>query len=371
MNFLTIQNEIKRRAKNYASELGTSLKLAINSSYLNLWALENWWFSREEVRFDTVAKYTTGTVTVTKNSATVTGSGTTFTKAMEGRLFIRDNASKSYRILTFVSTTSLTLDTVYQDTTESEVSYGIYKDLYTPDDRIIKVLTAKQNKTPRRLRFVPKPVMDKFCPNPTSIGDPKNYSLYGKTTAAYYKTGTISITNGATAVTGSGTTFDSSMVGRVIKFGGDDIEYIVDSVANTTSLTLAKSFDGTTISGGTYEIGSAGIEQIQLYPIPEVAMGITLITIRRPLWLLADGDVPLLPEQWQKYIVEDAYVAVTRDRETDLTRIDKAEQDRDRILQGMFQYHYAEEDTVGMVQSSQNLVIEDDNAWAFREDDSL
>tara|TARA_Y100000310_G_scaffold260707_2_gene269788 strand:- start:5736 stop:6614 length:879 start_codon:yes stop_codon:yes gene_type:complete len=55
----------------------------------------------------TVADYSTGTITSTAGSRTITGSGTTFTSAMAGRWI--KVVGRWYEIQTFVSTTSLTL----------------------------------------------------------------------------------------------------------------------------------------------------------------------------------------------------------------------------------------------------------------------
>lgn len=69
-----------------------------------------------------VADYTTGTVGVTNASQTVTGSGTTWTTAMIGRWFVMNDPAQQgqgywYRISAVPSTTSLTLESAYVNTT--------------------------------------------------------------------------------------------------------------------------------------------------------------------------------------------------------------------------------------------------------------
>lgn len=71
-----------------------------------------------------VADYVTGTATFTNASATVTGSGTTYTNAMEGR-WILGGDGLWYRILTYTSGTAITLDTVYDGETEASVTTRI------------------------------------------------------------------------------------------------------------------------------------------------------------------------------------------------------------------------------------------------------
>jgi len=73
----------------------------------------------------TADDYTTGSVTVTNNDATVTGSGTTFTASMVGRWFKTDNDPTFYRVASFTSTTSIELETVWEGSTAAGASYTI------------------------------------------------------------------------------------------------------------------------------------------------------------------------------------------------------------------------------------------------------
>jgi len=65
----------------------------------------------------TAEDYTTGTVTVTNNSATVVGSGTTWTASMVGRWFKANSDQYWYRIASFTDTTHITLETVFEGST--------------------------------------------------------------------------------------------------------------------------------------------------------------------------------------------------------------------------------------------------------------
>lgn len=69
--------------------------------------------------------YTTGTVTVSKGSTTVTGSGTTFTTAMIGRYFRGATTGNWYRIKSFTSTTVITLETPFNEISLSGSTYTI------------------------------------------------------------------------------------------------------------------------------------------------------------------------------------------------------------------------------------------------------
>ena len=115
-----------------------------------------------------------------------------------------------------------------------------------------------------------------FYPTPASSTANAVTPVYKKSTKdlsiADYTTGTIvSITNGATALVGSGTTWTQAMVGRYIRITdsdtalkGDGQWYEIGSYSSATSIGLVKPYQGTTIAAGSaaYTIG-------QMPPYPE------------------------------------------------------------------------------------------------------
>lgn len=87
----------------------------------------------------TVADYTTGTVTATNNSTSITGSGTTWTTAMIGRWFTLNDATAQdqgqwYRIADVPATTTLTLETSYQGASVSDKTYRIGESPELPEE---------------------------------------------------------------------------------------------------------------------------------------------------------------------------------------------------------------------------------------------
>lgn len=73
-----------------------------------------------------------------------------------------------------------------------------------------------------------------------------------------YSDGTVSdLANGATTVTGSGTTFTAAMAGRYLKIDSDGVWYKITSFTSTTVVELDRNYQGTTISSGSeaYTIG--------------------------------------------------------------------------------------------------------------------
>lgn len=102
-----------------------------------------------------------------------------------------------------------------------------------------------------------------------------NYRLGVRDLAnADFTTGTVSITNGATAVTGIGTTFTAAMVGRYLQVTADGYWYKIATFTSTTSIGLEKTFQGTTVVAGPYTIGEMSVlpEDFQDLPIYYAAM---------------------------------------------------------------------------------------------------
>lgn len=69
-----------------------------------------------------------------------------------------------------------------------------------------------------------------------------------------YSTGTITVSNGDTTVTGSGTTWDVSMVGQSIHLRG--IYYVITAVNSTTELEIEAPYESFDLSGSIYSIAT-------------------------------------------------------------------------------------------------------------------
>lgn len=81
--------------------------------------------------------YIAGTVTLTEDDATVTGAGTAFTAAMEGRYLIPTTAGTDgqvYRVASYTNATSIELENNYAGETQAGVSYKIVEIPNLPED---------------------------------------------------------------------------------------------------------------------------------------------------------------------------------------------------------------------------------------------
>lgn len=86
-----------------------------------------------------VDDYSTGSITATNGSQTITGLGTTFTNAMVGRWFqVTDPTNTGqgylYRVTAVGSATSLTIETAYNGQTQATLSYRVCECPEFPDE---------------------------------------------------------------------------------------------------------------------------------------------------------------------------------------------------------------------------------------------
>jgi len=98
-------------------------------------------------------------------------------------------------------------------------------------------------------------------PTPASSDNPITIVYKARITdlsQADYTTGTISVTNGSSTITGAGTTFTSAMAGRWLNITaptGDGNWYEIGTYSSATSLSLVNQYQGSTASGVSYIIG--------------------------------------------------------------------------------------------------------------------
>lgn len=147
--------------------------------------------------------------------------------------------------------------------------------------------------------------------------------------ADFYNTGSVTVTNGSATVTGSGTSWDSTMVGRIFEvsqsgsgsYNPHPQTPLIASVESATSLTLADSWRETTAAAGSlYKIDPSGTRELLFVPTLTTAETLTLYYFRKPRKLRNDSDSPVeIPEEFHPYLYWDVRAKIlhgTEERET-------------------------------------------------------
>lgn len=122
------------------------------------------------------------------------------------------------------------------------------------------------------------------------------HKIVKRMSAADYTTGTITtLTNGAAAVTGNGSTWTALMVGRYFQISNDGYWYEISAYTSATAITLKKLFQGTSIAAGsaTYAIG-------EMPTLPE-AYHEMLIWRPTALYYQQKGDIQKAKFYWDLY----------------------------------------------------------------------
>lgn len=165
--------QLWRRLLVYAPELPLPLAQEfINTAYSRALSYGFWSGLRGETEFVFPAPYTTGTVDVVQDSAAVTGTGTVWTTAMEGRQFFLDGGPY-YTVEDVTSNTTLTLDRAYGGVDASGQAYTIQKVLVTAPSDLLSLRSVRdlENNWKLRLDFRQEQ-LDAFDSQRTSTGTP-------------------------------------------------------------------------------------------------------------------------------------------------------------------------------------------------------
>lgn len=301
ITFYEIQNRVLAKFDYTLSSMSDTEELAtidlvkfyINSALEDIYKQQMPWM-KKEARISLRASYSEETLTATAGSKTLTGSSTTWLRAMEGqKIVITDGTDGDvvYRLKDYSSATGFTLDTEYIHTGGAGLSYAIYYDKYKlPED--FKTLVIMQDVDPLKTYF-----NDDNYLLATSYTEsvPREVKFLGLSDKAYYDTGTLAITTLLRAVVGTLTVFDDTMVGRYIQIGNYGKLYEITAVADALNLTIGENYGGATETAAVYKIDPPGFQEIRFHSSPSAAIIVPYTYWPRYTRLVADADIAPIP----------------------------------------------------------------------------
>lgn len=217
-----------------------------------------WDFNYREGWLPLVAIYSTGTVSYTQNSRTVTGSSTVWTSDMKGRKILGSDGAW-YKIASVASNTSLTLSQPYQGPDASGADYRIWKDEY----KLYPEVLALGGFVNYHLSTVmseawPKNMKDSY-PKPTGSVSPAVYMVAGRDPlSSSYASGTVSGTINTCTLTGLGTAWLANVEpGYEIKIGST--YYHVKKVNSDTEIELYQLLSATIAASAYTAVGKNAV----------------------------------------------------------------------------------------------------------------
>lgn len=112
---------------------------------------------------------------------------------------------------------------------------------------------------------------------------------------AWYRAGSVSVTNGSTAVTGSGTSWVDNVKSGHVFVGPDGLSYEVVTVVSATAMTIYPAYRGATASEAGYGILPTQVFVRELADaVQELVAGFSLTTMQAATTPLGVGDYVLV-----------------------------------------------------------------------------
>lgn len=237
------------------SSIGDRLTREINRVCEEIWNGFRWSFRWKNYRIVTDTDVTSGTVTATNGSRTVTGAGTGFSssQATWHIYFPGDSILNWYKVRSVTSSSQIELDVPYTGVTGSSKSYILRHFDYVlptePWDLGAVVVTADNRVIP----ILEPYSIEVIGPIPISNGCVDAVAIYSSDYApTTYSTGTVSGTLNTNTLTGVGTSWLSNIYpGDTVVIGS--YTYRVRSVDSDTQISLYNA-QQVTSSAVTYTI---------------------------------------------------------------------------------------------------------------------
>ena len=275
----------------------------------------------------TIDDYTTGTLTATAASKTLTGNASTvWASAMVGRKIRIGSEKTFYRIAAVGGVNDITLDTAYIGDGGAGLTYAIYKDEYRLNANVDKYKTIRQMQNGVPMFDMTPTSFDKILPAPQNFADPVYNVLVG-TNLDVYTTGTVtSSTSTLTGVSTAWTSVEGLGRGSQILIGSN--VYTVKSVTSDTVLTTYEVMSNH--AGATYEIKLNNLV-VQVYQLPNAARILMYRYFRQPEPLVNDTDLPDMPYEFHWLLIYGALSIVWQHKGDKVNQVE-AEQ---RFLNGL------------------------------------
>lgn len=297
-----------------------NLKRWTNDSIRDFQNKYRWYWKQKIGYFQTALIYSTGTLTATNNSRTITGSGTTWDSTMVGRFIRLDGDIDWYEIIAVGSTTSLTLRYPYMRATASGKAYKIWKKYYWlyPDVEELIDLYIDDYTTP--LGMIPYRE-GLAIQNGWGSGAPDKYIYYNIRRAEdTYTTGTVSGTINTKTLTGSGTSWlDNLQPGDEVTIGA--YTYNVQTIESDTSITLCQFLVATVSAATSYSAERRNLQAVELNSTPPTYIKLMRYTYHQKTFdMLNDSDLCEVPDVYLPVIEEKvkafAYASMDDSRES-------------------------------------------------------
>lgn len=284
----------------------------INETYKEVTRAHDWEYLKRTGEIITIPNYTSGSVTYTTNSRTITGSGTAWDSSFVNRYFKPGNSANWYHIVA-VSSQTLTLETPIIEASASSAAYVIWKRFYylnTDARKLLDMLTwfGSGSLVQRSNQSLQDDSNDISSP-----GAPSSVTVYGvNPLESTYSTGSCSLTSGSNIMTGTSSGWLGNVVpGDIVTVGVN--EYRVKRVESDTQIILVQYAITDVAAGATYTIQKEAQIGVQFYYNPDQTYVIPYTYVKRVYSMINETmDRPELPEEFDQSILDGAEASMLR-----------------------------------------------------------
>ncbi len=291
------------------SSVAARLKNHINDACQEKWHSYAWSFRYRDYPLVLTPQVTSGTLTATNGSQSVSASGTPFLSAHVGAWlqFTGDTTETWYRVKTVSSSSAIIIEPAYQGTSGSSKAYELSQTDYLlptelSDPGSILISYGRVNIKPEHQLFT-----DMGDYPPTTVGGPTRAAvLRAEQVTATYTTGTLSGTINTATLTGVGTAWLANVKeGDSILINGDTNYYTVYKVDSDTQITLYNNLVSAA-SGATYTASRQFGKVLRLWPVADQAYTAFIKGLRAYVPLVNNADTNEFLCRFPSAVIESA-----------------------------------------------------------------
>jgi hypothetical protein len=307
ITYLDLQQDLFRMAGSKGNSAREDIEVAVKTAISRAteeFLSRDWSFLErytDRVYIPLAAPYTTGTVTVTQDSKTVTGSGTTFTKDMEGS-FIQIDGGEFYEIRTFTSATVVVLTIPYQSDSGSALTFSVYKRFYPLPLDFIRFKSEENKLSTPGYNSESVLAYSDYASFADQIqeGKPTWFGLPGnQRNNNYYDIGTVQIATSGTVSTWtvSTGTLPTDIVDREVRITGESRSYYINARTAATTFTTYDVYCNpedqthTLSTGSVYAITPKETQLVSFSHVADTRYIFSCPYIKRPPEMILDTDI--------------------------------------------------------------------------------
>lgn len=239
--------------------------------------------------------YKTGQATFTKDSRTVSGSGTVWASTHVGwHILAVTGREEIYEVVAVASGTSLTLDRPYEGDTNAGTEYRLYDPYAILPADVHQLRSIQYEYGDSQMVYMDVNVMLGDEPRPGLFGETNQtaYSFGPPTTSARYSSSTVTIARGDATVTLAAGAFPDWIRNRHIRFGNEEALYKIASRTDDSNCELDRVYGGDWAGASkAYAIDPPGALRIRLHHPQEDQFSFKIEYFAAPQVLVNDADL--------------------------------------------------------------------------------